>query len=56
MHSNNGASPLLKLLAWCGLALLHLPLLVIALYAFNTESAALASRSRGSPCSGLAWP
>ncbi|GAB3235451.1 ABC transporter permease [Pseudaeromonas pectinilytica] len=47
MHSNNGASPLLKLLAWCGLALLHLPLLVIALYAFNTESAAFSFPLQG---------
>ena len=40
MHSDRTASPQLKVLAWGGLILLHLPLVVIALYAFNTESAA----------------
>ena len=47
MHSDHHASPLLKLLAWCGLGLLHLPLLVIALYAFNTESAAFSFPLQG---------
>ena len=47
MHSDRHASPLLKLLAWCGLGLLHLPLLVIALYAFNTESAAFSFPLQG---------
>ncbi len=47
MHSDRQASPLLKLLAWSGLALLHLPLVVIALYAFNTESAAFSFPLQG---------
>jgi len=47
MHSDRTASPLLKVLAWGGLILLHLPLLVIALYAFNTESAAFSFPLQG---------
>lgn len=39
MHSER-ASLLLKLAAWSGLLFLHFPLLIIALYAFNTEEAA----------------
>ncbi|MFC2971617.1 ABC transporter permease [Azotobacter bryophylli] len=46
MHSEK-ASFGLKLAAWGGLLFLHLPLLLIALYAFNTEEAAFSFPPKG---------
>lgn len=37
----------LKWLAWCGLAFLHFPLVVVALYAFNTEESAFSFPLQG---------
>ncbi|WP_413735878.1 ABC transporter permease [Sodalis sp. RH21] len=46
MHSDR--APLaLKLAAWGGLVFLHFPLLIIAVYAFNTEDAAFSFPPRG---------
>ncbi|MGC4000884.1 MAG: ABC transporter permease [Anaeromyxobacter sp.] len=41
------APPWLKLLAWGGLAFLHFPIAVVALYAFNTEESAASFPPRG---------
>ncbi|MER2100210.1 MAG: ABC transporter permease, partial [Pseudomonas qingdaonensis] len=46
MHSDN-ASPGLRLAAWGGLLFLHFPILIIVLYAFNTEDAAFSFPPRG---------
>lgn len=46
MHSEK-ASFGLKMAAWGGLLFLHLPLLLIALYAFNTEEAAFSFPPKG---------
>ena len=46
MHSER--APLgLKLAAWGGLVFLHFPLLIIVLYAFNTEEAAFSFPPKG---------
>ncbi|MCG8158329.1 ABC transporter permease [Brenneria goodwinii] len=46
MHSRR-APLLLKLAAWGGLLFLHFPLLIIAVYAFNTEDAAFSFPPQG---------
>lgn len=46
MHSER-APLLLKLAAWGGVVFLHFPLVIIALYAFNTEDAAFSFPPRG---------
>lgn len=46
MHSDR-ASWGLKVAAWGGLAFLHFPILIIALYAFNTESAGFSFPPQG---------
>ena len=46
MHSER-ASWGLKAAAWGGLALLHFPILIIFIYAFNTEDAAFSFPPRG---------
>lgn len=46
MHSEQ-ASWGLKAAAWGGLAFLHIPILIIALYAFNTEEAAFSFPPKG---------
>ena len=46
MHSKR-APWLLKLSAWGGLVFLHFPLLIIAVYAFNTEDAAFSFPPKG---------
>ena len=53
MHSKR-APWLLKLSAWGGLVFLHFPLLIIALYAFNTEDAAFSFPPKGLRCTGSA--
>ena len=55
MHSEK-ASWGLKAAAWGGLVFLHFPILIIFLYAFNTEDAAFSFPPRASPCTGSAWP
>ncbi|WP_221794107.1 ABC transporter permease [Oceanobacter mangrovi] len=42
-----GASPWLKLAAWGGLLFLHFPIVVIAIYAFNTEESAFSFPPKG---------
>ncbi|MFP1725365.1 ABC transporter permease [Lonsdalea quercina] len=46
MHSKRAPLPL-RLAAWGGLLFLHVPLLVIAVYAFNTEEAAFSFPPKG---------
>ncbi|MBD1553675.1 ABC transporter permease [Pseudomonas typographi] len=46
MHSERAGMPL-RLLAWGGLAFLHAPILLIVVYAFNTEDAAFSFPPRG---------
>lgn len=46
MHSDR-APLLLKLAAWGGVIFLHFPLLIIAIYAFNTEDAAFSFPPQG---------
>lgn len=46
MHSNR-APLLLKLAAWGGIIFLHFPLIIIAIYAFNTEEAAFSFPPQG---------
>src|SRR5882757_5484667 len=38
---------LLRILAWAGLAFLHAPLVLVAIYAFNTEEAAFSFPPQG---------
>lgn len=47
MHSNIHAAWWLKTLAWGGLFFLHFPIIVIAVYAFNTEEAAFSFPPKG---------
>ncbi|WP_158108684.1 ABC transporter permease [Vibrio furnissii] len=47
MHSNISAPWWLRVLAWGGLFLLHFPVIVIAIYAFNTEEAAFSFPPKG---------
>ncbi|MEX3070634.1 ABC transporter permease [Vibrio alginolyticus] len=47
MHSNISAPWWLKCLAWGGLFFLHFPIIVIAIYAFNTEEAAFSFPPKG---------
>ena len=49
MHSdqNEGAGPGLRLAAWAGLFFMHFPILVIFLYAFNTEQSAFSFPLQG---------
>ncbi|CAM2145613.1 MULTISPECIES: ABC transporter permease [Paraburkholderia] len=47
MHSDAQPSRLLRCAAWGGLAFLHLPILVVALYAFNTETSAFSFPLKG---------
>lgn len=51
MHSEK-ASLGLRLAAWGGLVFLHFPILIILLYAFNTEDAAFSFPRAASPSSG----
>lgn len=46
MHSKRAPLPL-RLAAWGGLLFLHVPLLIIAIYAFNTEEAAFSFPPKG---------
>ncbi len=46
MHSDR-APLLLKLAAWGGVLFLHFPLIIIAIYAFNTEDAAFSFPPQG---------
>ncbi|WP_304166113.1 ABC transporter permease [Lonsdalea britannica] len=46
MHSKRAPLPL-RLAAWGGLLFLHIPLLIIAVYAFNTEEAAFSFPPKG---------
>lgn len=46
MHSER-APWYLRLATWGGVIFLHFPLLIIAIYAFNTEMQPLAFRRRG---------
>lgn len=46
-HSSEGAGLGLKLGAWAGLIFMHAPILVIFLYAFNTESSAFSFPLQG---------
>jgi putative spermidine/putrescine transport system permease protein len=49
----NQTAPLaLKIAAALGLLFLHVPLLLIFVYAFTTEERAINGRRRGSPCNG----
>jgi putative spermidine/putrescine transport system permease protein len=47
MHSDQQPSWLLRCAAWGGLSFLHLPILVVALYAFNTETSAFSFPLKG---------
>jgi putative spermidine/putrescine transport system permease protein len=47
MHSDQQASRLLRAAAWGGIAFLHLPILIVALYAFNTETSAFSFPLKG---------
>ncbi|WP_322085705.1 ABC transporter permease [Burkholderia sp. BCC1999] len=47
MHSDLRPSRLLRFAAWGGIAFLHLPILVVALYAFNTETSAFSFPLKG---------
>ncbi|WP_321936308.1 ABC transporter permease [Paraburkholderia sp. J8-2] len=47
MHSDAQPSVFLRGAAWGGLAFLHLPILVVALYAFNTETSAFSFPLKG---------
>ncbi len=47
MHSDLQPSRLLRCAAWGGIAFLHLPILVVALYAFNTETSAFSFPPKG---------
>jgi putative spermidine/putrescine transport system permease protein len=53
MHSDR-APLFLKIAAWGGVIFLHFPLLIIAIYAFNTEDAAFSFPRRALRCAGLA--
>lgn len=46
MHSER-APLFLKIATWGGVIFLHFPLVIIALYAFNTEDAAFSFPRRG---------
>lgn len=54
MHSDR-APLFLKIAARGGVIFLHFPLLIIAIYAFNTEDAAFSFPPQGLRCAGLAW-
>ncbi len=43
----NRAPVLLRIAAWGGILFLHFPLMIIALYAFNTEDAAFSFPPKG---------
>ena len=51
MRSDRGAAPLapwpLRIMAWSGIAFLHVPLVLVAIYAFNTEEAAFSFPPQG---------
>ncbi|BFM48682.1 ABC transporter permease [Marinomonas sp. THO17] len=47
MHSNHQAPKWLSMIAFAGLFLLHFPILIIAVYAFNTEQAAFSFPPQG---------
>ncbi|GGP21047.1 ABC transporter permease [Silvimonas iriomotensis] len=47
MHSEQKPSLLLKLAAWGGLVFLHFPIIVVVLYAFNTEESAFSFPLQG---------
>jgi putative spermidine/putrescine transport system permease protein len=47
MHSDSRASWGLRIAAWGGLVFLHFPILIIFLYAFNTEDAAFSFPPKG---------
>ena len=47
MHSNTQTPWLLKTCAWFGLAFMHFPILVIAMYAFNTETSSFSFPLQG---------
>jgi putative spermidine/putrescine transport system permease protein len=47
MHSDAGSPWWLKTAAWLGLAFMHLPIAVIAMYAFNTESSSFSFPLQG---------
>jgi len=47
MHSDSQASWGLRIAAWGGLVFLHFPILIIFLYAFNTEDAAFSFPPKG---------
>ncbi len=47
MHSNAQTPWLLKSAAWLGLAFMHFPILVIAMYAFNTETSSFSFPLQG---------
>ncbi|SOE73216.1 ABC-type spermidine/putrescine transport system, permease component II [Burkholderia sp. OK233] len=47
MHSDQQSSWFLRCAAWSGLGFLHLPILVVALYAFNTETSAFSFPLKG---------
>jgi putative spermidine/putrescine transport system permease protein len=47
MHSNVQTPWLLKSAAWLGLAFMHFPILVIAMYAFNTETSSFSFPLQG---------
>lgn len=47
MHSNTQTPWLLKSAAWLGLAFMHFPILVIAMYAFNTETSSFSFPLQG---------
>jgi putative spermidine/putrescine transport system permease protein len=49
---SDGAGVGLKVAAWGGLAFLHFPILVIFVYAFNTETSAFSFPLRASRCAG----
>ncbi len=47
MHSDQHASLWLKTAAWGGLVFLHFPIVIIAMYAFNTEESAFSFPPKG---------
>ena len=51
MRSDRGAAPRapwpLRIMAWSGIAFLHVPLVLVAIYAFNTEEAAFSFPPQG---------